>query len=93
MGEVNFYWWCWSRKDWSEKAVQNVTIIKEIREITFDNMFSASFFFNGTHLRCRTDEEWGKKWNDVEDYNSIVYCNTSISPLAAFLWINQNNRL
>ena len=54
---------CWSRKDYDEKIIKNVTIsTAHVKEndlsANINKPFSTQFTSNGTHLKCDTMEKW-----------------------------------
>ena len=89
-------YFCWSRKDWLEKDLEQVPIFTGSREKVFNHSFSGSFEFNGTHLRCKSDEKWAQTWFENSLRNTpfpfSINCNTSTGLVAVFGW-RQNQSL
>ena len=89
--------WCWGRKDYSEKNLRQLPIILNFREEVFTS-FSTSFLYNKTsrRIQCNSSEEWAKNWFDVSDQSNPpndVPCSTTVSPVAAFDWNPYSEKL
>ena len=82
--------WCWSRKDYDENYLKKLNISIAYKEETF-NSFSTTFTYNGSHVKCDSEEEWAQTWFDLSNYLIPVppipcVTNTSSIPVASFQW-------
>ena len=81
---------CWSRGDYTENFLkENISISSDFRTEKYNASFFTNFDYNGTHVKCPTDEEWADKWFDVSNQYAPVFpiaCITSDAPVANFRW-------
>ena len=81
---------CWSRGDYSETFLkENISISSAFRTEEYNASFFTNFDYNGTHVKCQTDEDWADKWFDVSNQYVPVFpiaCITSDAPVADFRW-------
>ena len=77
--------WCWSRKDINETQIKKLPIITsfvedyELQDLIFNQTFSISYRFNGSHFQCNVDEFWNDLWFDKNvDSTSPCITNTSL---------------
>ena len=82
--------WCWSRKDYNETFLRSINISIGFREESFES-FSTNFQYNGSHVKCKSEEALAEKWVEVSNplvYVSPIPCvtNNKRVQVASFLW-------
>ena len=91
--------WCWSRKDYDENYLKTLNISIGYREETIIiDPFSTTFLYNGSHVKCSSEEYWAQTWVDISDqllYVSPIPCvaSTLTAPSATFAWDNYRKQL
>ena len=83
-------YWCWSRKDYDEDYLKHISISIAYRDETI-NSFSTSLKYNGSHVKCDSEEKWAQKWFQINNqgiYAPPVPCvtNSKTVPVASFQW-------
>ena len=84
--KIDFTFWCYSRRDVNLTQVkEEVPIITsfvedyELQDRIFNQPFSISYRFNGSHFQCNSDEQWNDAWFDTNnDSTSPCVTNTSL---------------
>ena len=83
--KIAYKFWCWSRKDVNETLVKKLPITTsfvedyELQDLIFNQPFSISYRFNGSHFQCNVDEIWNDSWFDNNvDSTSPCITNTSL---------------
>ena len=90
--------WCWSRKDVKEADVKDISIIAsfvqdyELQDRIFNQPFSISYRFNGSHFQCNADELWNDSWFD-QNVVSTSPCVTNTSLPVNVKYHNHDNNL
>ena len=92
-----FDFWCWSRRDYIETDLRQVSITLNFREEVFTS-FNTSFFYNQTSksIKCNSQDEWAESWIDVSDTwhpPSNIPCSTNVSAVAVFDWFSFQQKL
>ena len=91
-----FDFWCWSRRDYIETDLRQVSITLNFREEVFTS-FNTSFFYNQTSksIKCNSQDEWAENWIDVSHQWSYprVPCSTNVAPVATFDWEPYSKRM
>ena len=84
--------WCWSRKDYDENFLQNISISTVFRDekISFESI-STSFISNRTHVKCDSNVSWFQEWVYIGNpfmNNAELPCvtNSTYIPVATFTW-------
>ena len=89
--------WCWSRKDYNESYLKTLNISIGYREETIViDPFSTTFRYNGSHVKCSSEEYWAQTWVDVsnpKEYFSPIPCVTSTLSTASFAWDQYTKQL
>ena len=48
---------------------------------------TTKFEFNGTHVKCYSDEDWAKHWFDItNESQNIIPCVTDTIPIFSVYW-------
>ena len=83
--ELDYKFWCWSRRDVKEADVKKYPITTsfvedlELQDLIFNHPFTISYRFNGSHFQCNVDELWNDSWfNDSAASTSPCITNTSL---------------
>ena len=98
--KIDFTFWCYSRRDVNLTQVkEEVPIITsfvedyELQDLIFNQPFSISYRFNGSHYQCNVDELWNDAWFDKNvGSNSPCVTNTSL-PINVLYHTTQDNKL
>ena len=96
--KIAYQFWCWSRKDVKEADVKELSIITsfvedyELKDLIFNQPFSISYRFNGSHFQCNVDELWNDLWFDRNfSSNSPCITNTSLHVNVKYRTTQDNN--
>ena len=83
--KLDHKFWCWSRRDVNEALLKEFSITTtlvedyELQQLIFNQPFSVSYRFNGSHFQCNVDELWNDSWFDkIFDSTSPCVTNTSL---------------
>ena len=96
--KIDHIFWCLSRRDVNETLVKQQTIItsfvedNELQHLIFDQPFSISYRFNGSHFQCNVDELWNDSWF-VKNVDSTSPCITNTSLHVNVKYHAQDNNL